>query len=211
MPERDGGPLSGRRWTRTVTGRPEHSGNDYDRTVSPAATPALELVRRAGVAHRVHAYNAPDRHGRQRDDRPSYGTDAAIALGVAPARVFKTLVVTVDDAITLVVVPVDRELDLKRLATACSARRAALADPAAAERATGQVIGGISPLAPRRPLAVIVDASALDHETVFVSAGRRGFQIELAPRDLVRLSHARSARVTRDHGPGDSDGSGLAY
>ena len=185
-----------------MTGRPEHSGNDYDRTVSPAATPALELVGRAGIAHRVHAYEAPDRHGRERDHRPSYGTDVAIALRVAPARVFKTLVAMVDEEMLLAVVPVDRELDLKRLATACAARRAVLAEPQAAERATGQVIGGISPLGSRRPLAVVVDASAMDHETVFVSAGRRGIQIELAPDDLVRLCHARSDRITRDHGPG---------
>ena len=102
----------------------------------------------------------------------------------------------------LAVVPVARELDLKRLAAACPARRAFLADPATAERATGQVIGGISPLGSRRPLPVVVDASALDDATVFVSAGRRGLQIELAPHDLVRLCHARSARITRDHGPG---------
>ncbi len=183
-------------------GRPEHSGNGYDRTVTAAGTRALELVGRAGVAHRVHAYETPERHGRERDLRPSYGSDAAIALGVAPARVFKTLVASVDERIVLAVVPVDRELDLKRLATALAARRAVLADPAAAQRATGHVIGGISPLGSRHPLPVVIDTSADGHETIFVSAGRRGLQLELAPEDLVRLCSAHSAPIARDHGPG---------
>ena len=185
-----------------MTGRPEHSGNGYDRTVTAAATRAIEVVSRAGVAHRVHAYEPPERRGRERDLRPSYGTDAATALGVAPARVFKTLVATADERNVLAVVPVDRELDLKRLAAASSARRAVLADPATAQRATGQVIGAISPLGSRRPLRVVVDSSALDHETVFVSAGRRGLQLELAAEDLVRLCSALSALIARDLGPG---------
>jgi Cys-tRNA(Pro)/Cys-tRNA(Cys) deacylase len=170
--------------------------------VTAAATRAIEVVSRAGVAHRGHAYEPPERHGRERDLRPSYGMDAATALGVAPARVFKTLVATVDERTVLAVVPVDRELDLKRLAAACSTRRAILADPAAAQRATGQVIGGISPLGSRRSLQVVVDASVVDHQTVFVSAGRRGLQLELAPGDLVRLCSALSAAITRDLGPG---------
>jgi Cys-tRNA(Pro)/Cys-tRNA(Cys) deacylase len=179
--------------------RPEHSGNGYDRTVTVVATRALEVVTRAGVAHRVHAYDSPERHGRERDVRPSYGTDAAAALGVDASRILKTLVAAVDDGLVLAVVPVDRDLDPKRLADACGGRRAVLAEPAAAERATGYVIGGISPLGPRRALPVVIDALVLVHETVFVSAGRRGLQIELAPGDLVRLSGARSASITRDH------------
>lgn len=180
-------------------GRPEHSRNVYDRAVTTGGTRALELVTRDGVAHRVHAYASPDRHGRERDERPSYGTDAASALGVEPARVLKTLAATVDDRLVLAVVPVDRELDPKRLADACGGRRAVLAEPAAAERATGYVIGGISPLGSKRVLPVVVDASALAHATVFVSAGRRGLQLELAPRDLLRLSGAISAAIARDH------------
>jgi Cys-tRNA(Pro)/Cys-tRNA(Cys) deacylase len=185
-----------------VSGRSEHSGNGYDRAVTASGTRALELVARAGVAHRVHAYEAPERHRRERDARPSYGMDAATALGVAPARVFKTLVATVDERLVLAVVPVDRELDLKWLAAVCSARRAVLTEPAAAERATGQVVGGISPLGSRRPLPVVVDSSVSEHDTVFVSAGRRGLQLELAPADLVRLCSAQSAPIARDHGPG---------
>jgi Cys-tRNA(Pro)/Cys-tRNA(Cys) deacylase len=185
-----------------VADRREHNGNDYDRTVTGAATPAIDLVARSGIVYRLHAYASPERHARDRDRRPSYGTDAAVALGLEPARVFKTLVASVDDEMVLAVLPVDRELDLKRLALARSGRKATLVDPVVAQRATGGVIGGISPLGSRRPLPVVVDASASRHQTVFVSAGRRGLQLELAPADLVRLSSALLAPVARDHGPG---------
>jgi len=170
--------------------------------VSAGATPALEIVRRAGVDHRIHEYELPERHGRDREERPSYGLEAAEALGVPPDRMFKTLVATVDDRLVMAVVPTDRELDLKRLVSAIGGRKASLAEPAAAERATGMVIGGISPLGSRRSLPVVADASVLDHETVFVSAGRRGLQLELAPVDLVRLSKALTARVARDERQG---------
>jgi Cys-tRNA(Pro)/Cys-tRNA(Cys) deacylase len=170
--------------------------------VAASGTRAIELVAGAGIAHRVHPYTLPERHGRERDARPDYGMEAAAALGVAPARVFKTLVATADERMVLAVVPVDRELDLKRLAAACAARRAVMTAPAAAERATGYVIGGISPLGSRRPLRVVVDASASSHLTVFVSAGRRGLELEIAPDDLVRLCSGLSAPIARDHGPG---------
>ena len=170
--------------------------------MSAGATPAIDIVRRAGVVHTIHEYELPERHGRDREARPSYGLEAAAALGVEPGRMFKTLVANVDDGLVLVVVPVDRELDLKRLAAAVAGRRAVLADPAAAERATGMVVGGISPIGSRRPLAVVADVSILDHETVFVSAGRRGLQLELVPADLVRLSKAQTTRVARDERQG---------
>jgi len=170
--------------------------------VSAGATPAIDIVRRAGVVHTIHEYELPERHGRDREARPSYGLEAAAALGVEPGRMFKTLVANVDDGLVLAVVPVDRELDLKRLAAAVGGRRAVLADPAAAERATGMVVGGISPIGSRRPLAVVADVSILDHETVFVSAGRRGLQLELVPADLVRLSKAQTTRVARDERQG---------
>lgn len=182
-------------------GRGEHSGNGYDRRVT-AATPAIELVRRAGVEHRIHEYELPERHGRERDERPSYGLEAAGVLGIPPDRMFKTLVATADDRMVMAVVAVDRELDLKRLAAAVGARKAVMADPSAAERATGMVVGGISPLGSRRPIRLVVDDSALAHETVFVSAGRRGLQLELAPADLVRLGKAQTAPLARDQGPG---------
>jgi Cys-tRNA(Pro)/Cys-tRNA(Cys) deacylase len=170
--------------------------------VSAGATPAIDIVRRAGVVHTIHEYELPERHGRDREARPSYGLEAAAALGVEPGRMFKTLVANVDDGLVLAVVPVDRELDLKRLAAAVGGRRAVIADPAAAERATGTVVGGISPIGSRRPLAVVADVSILDHETVFVSAGRRGLQLELVPADLVRLSKAQTTRVARDERQG---------
>ena len=161
------------------------------------ATPATELLRRQGVDHRVHAYETPARRGRDRDARPDYGMEAAAALGVDPVRLFKTLVASVDDRLVLAVVPVDGQLDLKRLAAAMGGRRADLAEPAAAERATGSVVGGISPLGGRRRLPVVVDAGASDHTTVFVSAGRRGVQVELAPGELVRLAAATIAPIAR--------------
>jgi Cys-tRNA(Pro)/Cys-tRNA(Cys) deacylase len=182
-----------------VASRPEHSRYGYDRSVTVTGTRAIEIVRRAGIDHHVHAYELPERHGRDRDARPSYGVEAAEALGVPPDRVYKTLVAVVDEALVLAVVPAATELDLKRLADACAGRRAELADPAVATRATGYVIGGISPLGSRRPLPVVVDADASEHATVFVSAGRRGLQLELAPGDLVRLSGAMRAHIARDH------------
>ena len=117
---------------------------------------------------------------------------------MAPERMFKTLVATVDDRLVLAIVPVSGELDLKRLANALGGRRAELAEPAEAERATGYVIGGISPLGLRRPLRVVLDAGAAAHSTILVSAGRRGVQIELAPADLASLARADWAQIERD-------------
>lgn len=165
--------------------------------MSGRGTRAVEAVRAAGVAHAVHEYAAPGPAGRGRDRRPSYGVEAAAALALDPGRVFKTLVAEADGALVAAVVPVAGELDLRALAATVGARRAALADPAAAERATGYVVGGISPLGGRRTLPTVVDDSALGHATVFVSAGRRGLQLELAPGDLVALVGARVAAIAR--------------
>jgi Cys-tRNA(Pro)/Cys-tRNA(Cys) deacylase len=123
--------------------------------------------------------------------------EAALALGLEPAQVFKTLLSDVDGKLVVAVVPVDRSLNLKALASAVRGERAVLAEPAAAERATGYVLGGISPLSQRRRLLTVVDASALDWPTVLVSAGRRGLDVELAPADLVRLTDAVTAAVAR--------------
>jgi Cys-tRNA(Pro)/Cys-tRNA(Cys) deacylase len=159
-------------------------------------TPAIDAVRQAGVAHTVHEYLAgltdPRGHGRK-----AWGEEAAAALGVDEERVFKTLVAELDGRLVAAVVPVGRELDLKRLAETLRGRRAVLAAPAAAERASGSVLGGISPLAMRRSLPTVVDASASEHATVFVSAGRRGLQLELSAADLVRLTDATVAPVAR--------------
>ena len=151
-------------------------------------TPATALLVKHGVAHRIHPY-------RVSPDAPNYGALVAAALGVAPERVFKSLVTEVDGALTVAVVPVTGELDLKALAAAAGGKRAALADRAVAERATGYVRGGISPLGQRRRLPTVLDESALDLPTIYVSAGRRGLQLELAAADLVALTEARTAAL----------------
>ena len=153
-------------------------------------TPATVALESAGVPFTVHAYE----HDPAAD---SYGGEAARLLGIPAARVFKTLVADVDGALTVGVVPVSGRLDLKALAAAVGGRRAAMADPAAAERSSGYVLGGISPLGQRRPLRTVLDESALEHPTVYVSAGRRGLEVELAPADLVALTGALTAPIGR--------------
>jgi Cys-tRNA(Pro)/Cys-tRNA(Cys) deacylase len=155
-----------------------------------AGTPAIVAATRAGIEHRVHAYDHDP-------GQASYGEEAAAALGLEPARVFKTLIATVDGTLSVAVVPVAGQLDLKALAAACGGKRAAMAEPRDAERATGYVLGGISPLGQRTRLPTVVDASAPAFETVFVSAGRRGLEIELAPADLIELTRATTAGIAR--------------
>ena len=128
---------------------------------------------------------------------PSYGLEAAEALGVDPDRVFKTLVARVDGRLTMAVVPVSGSLDLKALAAAVGGKRAVLAEPADAERATGSVVGGISPLGSRTALPVVVDDSALALDRMWVSAGRRGLQLSVGPGDLVTVTSARTAPIRR--------------
>lgn len=153
-------------------------------------TPATVALVRAGVEHTLHPYEHDPRAA-------SFGLEAAQALGLDPAEVFKTLVAEADGALVVAVVPVTGELDLKALARAVGASRTRMADPAAAERSSGYVRGGISPLGQRRRLPTVVDASALDHDRVYVSAGRRGLDVGLAPADLVRLTGATVAPVGR--------------
>lgn len=152
-------------------------------------TPATALLARERVAFTLHPY----RHDPRAD---GYGEEAAAALGVPAQRIFKTLVVAVDGRLACAVVPVSGRLDLKAFAAALGGKRAELAEPGAAARATGYVLGGISPLAQRGRLPVVVDASAARFGSVFVSAGKRGLQVELAPADLVRLAAADSAAIT---------------
>lgn len=170
---------------------------DYDAQVGARGTRAIDELRRLGIWHRVHEYEPPERHGSARNERPAYGRDAAAALGLATGRVCKTLVAMVDGRPVLAVVPVDRTLDLKRLAGSLGGRRADLADPVEAERATGYVVGGISPFAGRRRLAAVLDEAATVHKTILVSAGRRGLQVELAPGDLVRVIGGLVAPIGR--------------
>ncbi|WP_236241005.1 Cys-tRNA(Pro) deacylase [Streptomyces sp. CC228A] len=153
-------------------------------------TPATVALTAAGTPFTVHAYDHDP-------SSPSYGEEAAEALGVSPDRVFKTLVADVDGTLTVAVVPVAGQLDLKALAAAVGGKRAAMADPAAAERTTGYVRGGISPLGQRRRLPTVLDASAPHHETICVSAGRRGLEVELSPQDLAALTDAVVAPIGR--------------
>jgi Cys-tRNA(Pro)/Cys-tRNA(Cys) deacylase len=147
-------------------------------------------LTRAEVAFTLHPYEHDPA-------APSYGLEAAEALGVEAARVFKTLLASVDGRLVVGVVPVSGQLDLKALAAAVGGKRAVMADPAEAERVTGYVVGGISPLGQKRPLPTVVDESATGYETVFVSGGRRGLDLELSPADLVRVTGARTAPVGR--------------
>jgi Cys-tRNA(Pro)/Cys-tRNA(Cys) deacylase len=156
----------------------------------PGGTPATVALTAAGTEFTVHAYAHDPAH-------PSYGEEAAQAMGVSPDRVFKTLVAEVDGELTVAVVPVAGSLDLKALATAVGGKKAAMADPAAAERVTGYVRGGISPLGQRKRLRTVLDASAGRHATICVSAGRRGLEVELAPADLVALTGAALASIGR--------------
>jgi Cys-tRNA(Pro)/Cys-tRNA(Cys) deacylase len=151
-----------------------------------AATIALE---RAKIPFTLHEYARDPRHG-------SYGLEASEALGIPPERVFKTLVAAVDGALAVGVVPAGRQLDLKALAAAVGGKKATMAEVAAAERATGYVTGGISPIGQKRRLPVVVDSSALALGTMFCSAGRRGLEIEIAPADLIRAAGAKIAAIT---------------
>ena len=154
-------------------------------------TPAVTAAKRAGIDFDVLEYDAGD-------SAEPYGIGAARALGIEPERVFKTLVVDLSaGSLAIAIVPVAARLDLKAVASALGAKRAAMADPAAAERATGYVRGGISPLGQRRRLPVALDGSALGFERIHVSGGRRGLEIGLAPNDLVRLAGAVVAPLAR--------------
>lgn len=144
-------------------------------------TPATQLLERLGVAHVVHAYEPGP---------GAYGAAGAAALGVEPERMLKTLLADLDGRLVCAVVPVSGSLDLKALAAVLGGKRAVMADPTAAERSSGYVVGGISPLAQRAPLPTAVDETVELFETVYVSAGRRGLSVELSPDDLVRLTSA---------------------
>jgi Cys-tRNA(Pro)/Cys-tRNA(Cys) deacylase len=154
-------------------------------------TRATDQLTRLGYRHVLHRYAHDPRH-------PSFGQEASEALGVPPERVFKTLIAEVDGQLTVAVVPVAGSLDLKALAAAVGGKRAAMADPALAEKASGYVTGGIAPVGLRRSLPVVLDETALGHTTVFCSAGQRGLEIELAPADLVAATGARTAPIGRD-------------
>ena len=160
------------------------------RRTDAAGTPATVALTRAGVAFTAHAYEHDPRAA-------AYGLEAAQKLGIDPDRVFKTLLATVDGALAVGIVPVAQQLDLKALAQALGGKRAEMADPAVAERRTGYVVGGISPIGQKTALPTVLDESAILCETVFISGGRRGLDLELAPDDLLAVTGGRYAPIAR--------------
>lgn len=152
-------------------------------------TRATQELARRGIAHTVHLYQHLGTGG-------SYGLEAAAELGVPPEQVFKTLIVSVDGRLTVAVVPVAAQLSLKAFADAAGGKRAEMAEMAVAERATGYVSGGISPVGQRKRLPVIIDSSALGWPAVYCSAGQRGLQVRLAPADLVSVTDAKVADIS---------------
>lgn len=157
-------------------------------------TPGINSARKARVTHTIHEYSHDPASA-------SYGTEAAEKMGVDPNRVFKTLVVAVDGReLAVGVVPVGAKLNMKRIARAAGAKKAAMADPTEVQRATGYVLGGVSPLGQKKRLKTFIDQSASEFDTVFVSAGRRGLEIELAPADLQKLTGATLVALTQDDG-----------
>ena len=153
-------------------------------------TPATAVLANRNVDHGVHSYDHDAAH-------ESYGAEAVDALGLEPARVFKTLVAEVDGRLMVGVVPMTGQLDLKALAAAAGGKKARMADADASQRATGYVHGGISPLGQRSRLPTFIDSSVTEFDTVYCSAGRRGLEIELAPHDLIRLTDAYLADIAR--------------
>jgi len=154
-------------------------------------TPATMALDAAGIAYRARAYEHDPAAA-------SYGLEAAELLGVAPERVFKTLLVDLDGGgLAVGIVPVDRQLDLKAIAAAAGAKRATMADPKVAERVTGYVVGGISPIGQKRALPTVLDEAAAGFETILVSGGKRGLDLELAPEDLLRATGAALVAISR--------------
>jgi len=151
-------------------------------------TPAINAAKKAKIPFNVHEYVHDPACA-------AYGLEAAEKLNIDPQRVFKTLIADLGDELAVAIIPVTAMLSLKLLAKAAGAKKAAMADKGAAERSTGYVLGGISPLGQKKRLRTMIDLSALDHPTIHVSAGRRGLEIELAPEDLRRLTSAQFANL----------------
>ena len=155
---------------------------------NPGGTPATVALTRAGIDFTLHPYE-------HHDDATGFGDEAAEALGVPKTRIFKTLVADVGGELVVAVVPVAQKLDLKALANAVGVKKAAMADPAAAARSSGYVVGGISAIGQRTPLRTVIDQSATDFETIMVSAGKRGLQVELKPADLAGVTGGKFAPI----------------
>ena len=158
-------------------------------------TPAIEQAKKAKISFQIHEYTHDPR-------TQAYGMEAAEALGLEPARVFKTLLVKLDSdkkKLAVAIVPVALFLNLKHVAKALQSKTADMADPKDAERSTGYIVGGISPLGQKKCLPTVLDESALQFTTIYVSGGKRGLDLELTPQDLLRLCNARLAAITREH------------
>jgi Cys-tRNA(Pro)/Cys-tRNA(Cys) deacylase len=157
---------------------------------SPGGTPATVALTRAGIGFTTHSYEHDP-------TAPSYGMEAAEVLGLPHEQVFKTLLADVDGVLVVAIVPVARRLDLKALASAVGGKRADMADPKVAERATGYVVGGISPVGQRRALRTVLDESAVAFDVVYVSGGRRGFDLGLSPADLLAATSGSTGPIAR--------------
>jgi Cys-tRNA(Pro)/Cys-tRNA(Cys) deacylase len=153
-------------------------------------TPATVALQGAGIPFTAHHYS-------HEPAATGYGLEAAGKLGLDPDRVFKTLLADADGSLVVGIVPVSGQLDLKALAAAVGAKKAVMAEPAVAERKTGYVLGGISPIGQKARHATVLDETAELHDTVFVSGGRRGFDLELSPADLIAVTGATVAAIAR--------------
>ena len=170
---------------------PRHRIGDWQTGTMAQGTPATVALTSAGIRFTAHAYDHDPANR-------NFGAEAASALGLDPERVFKTLIADVDGRLVVAIVPVTGRLDLGALASAVGGKRAAMADPAIAQRKTGYVIGGISPIGQKTKLETVLDETAELFDTVFVSGGKRGFDLELAPADLVTVTTAAVAAIARE-------------
>lgn len=154
-------------------------------------TPAITLIKQHKIVHKIHEYSPGE-------SSVSYGLEAATKMGVSQDKVFKTLVVILDNkALAVCIIPVSSMLNMKCIAQHFCAKKSVMADQSAVERSTGYVLGGVSPLGQKKRLNTVIDASALNHSTVYVSAGRRGLEIALSPDDLARLTHSDFAKISQ--------------
>ena len=154
-------------------------------------TPAINEAKKQKIKFEIHQYS-------HNPDHSSYGMEAVERLNIDAARIFKTLVIQLDNgALTVGIVPVSGQLNLKQHAKAAGGKKAAMADATLVERSTGYVLGGVSPLGQKKKLSTVIDSSATNHDTILVSAGRRGLEIELSPNDLCRLTSATFAPIAQ--------------
>ncbi|MCV7409450.1 aminoacyl-tRNA deacylase [Mycobacterium florentinum] len=159
--------------------------------MAATATPALAALTKAGVPHDVVKFNHDPREH-------SFGVEAVNALGangIAPGQIYKTLVIAVPSGLAVAIVQAGARLSLKAAAAALGVAKAAMAEPAVAERTTGYIVGAVSPFGQRKALPTVVDSSALAFERVFCSAGRRGWDVAVAPADLIRVTGAVTADI----------------